>query len=278
MVTSIEERVAQHYAQRDLDKRILDALSASGKDIDRLTPSDLAPVDEFHVGGREATVELAAQLEITPHMHILDVGCGIGGPARYFAETRGCRVTGIDLTADYVRAAEALTRCVGLSHRVSFRHGSALSLPFGPATFDGAYMMYVGMNVADKPRLFAEVRRVLKTGGVFAIYDVMLTGAGEVTFPLPCAASSETSFIAGPGEYLRGLEAAGFEVCGARDRLEFAREFCRREMARLAENGGPPPFPLQILLKNDAARILGNVTSLFERAVLSPTVLVCRAR
>ena len=278
MVTGIEERVAQHYAQSDLAERVLDALRASGKDIDRLATGDLALVDDLHVGGREATREFSAQLEITPDMHLLDVGCGLGGAARYFAETRGCRVTGIDLTADYVRAADVLTRCVGLSHRVSFRHASALSLPFGPATFDGAYMMYVGMNIADKPRLFAEVRRVLKTGGVFAIYDVMLTGAGEVTFPLPCATGPESCFIAGPGEYLRGLEAAGFEVCGARDRLEFAREFCRREMARLAENGGPPPFPLPILLKNDAARILGNVTSLFERAVLSPTVLVCRAR
>ena len=278
MVTSIEERVAQHYAQRDVDRSILDALRALGKDIDRLTPSDLASVDEFHVGGREATIEFAAQLKITPDMHILDIGCGLGGAARYVAETRGCRVTGIDLTADYVRAAEVLTRRVGLSHRVSFRHGSALSLPFGPATFDGAYMMYVGMNVADKPRLFAEARRVLKTGGVFAIYDVMLTGVGEPTFPLPCAAGAETSFIAGPGEYLRGLEAAGFEVCGARDRLEFAREFCRREVARLADNGGPPARAIHILLKNDAPRMLRNVTSLFERAVLSPTELICRAR
>ena len=278
MVTSIEERVAQHYAQSDLAERVLDALRASGKDIDRLATGDLAPVDDLHVGGREATREFSAQLQITPDMHLLDVGCGLGGAARYFAETRGCRVTGIDLTADFVRAAEALTRCVGLSHRVSFRHGSALSLPFGPATFDGAYMMYVGMNIADKPRLFAEVRRVLKTGGVFAIYDVMLTGAGEVTFPLPCAAGPESSFIAGPGEYLRGLEAAGFDVCGALDRLEFARESCRRAMTGLAENGGSPPLALQILLKNDAPRVLRNIVGLFERAVLAPTVLVCRAR
>jgi SAM-dependent methyltransferase len=277
MTVDIEERVARHYARPDLDRIILQALRASGKSIKQLTSSDLAPIDEFHIGGRQATIELAARLEITPDMHILDVGCGLGGAARYLAEAHGCRVTGIDLTVDYVRAAESLTRHVGLSHLVTFRHGSALNLPFSRGTFDGAYMMHVGMNIADKPRLFAEVRRVLRTGGFFAIYDVMLTGVGEVTFPLPCAATAETSFVVGVGEFLRGLEAAGFEVCRARDRLELAREFCRREMARAAADEEPPTFPLDLLLKDDAPRVFANVSSLFERGVLAPTELVCRA-
>src|SRR6266568_8131509 len=98
MASNIEEQVARHYARSDLERTILDALAASGKDLDRLTPSDLSPVDEFHTGGRQATVELAAQLDVTPDMHLLDIGCGIGGPSRYFAHERGCRVTGIDLT------------------------------------------------------------------------------------------------------------------------------------------------------------------------------------
>lgn len=276
-MVNVEERVARHYAQPDLDRTILETLRASGKDIERLTTSDLAPVDELHIGGRQATIDLASQLEITPDMHILDVGCGLGGAARFFAETRGCSVTGIDLTADYIRAAETLTRWVRLSHRVSFRHGSALALPFAPATFDGAYMMHVGMNVADKPRLFAEVRRVLRTGGVFAIYDVMLVGGGQLTFPLPCAATPETSFVVNTEEYRRGLEAAGFEICRVRNRLEFAREFCRREMARLADEGPPPTLGLRVLMKDDAARILANITTLFEKAVLAPTELICRA-
>ena len=277
MTVDIEERVARHYARRDLDRLILEALQASGKNIEQLTSSDLAPVDEFHIGGREATIELVARFEITPDMHILDVGCGLGGAARYLAEAHRCRVTGIDLTADYVRAAEILTRHLGFSHLVAFRHGSALNLPFGRGTFDGAYMMHVGMNIADKPRLFAEVRRVLRTGGWFAIYDVMLTGVGEVTFPLPCATTAETSFVVGVGDYLRGLEAAGFEVCQARDRLELAREVCRRELARAAADDEPPTFPLDLLLKNDAPRIFANVASLFEKGVLAPTELVCRA-
>ena len=121
-------------------------------------------------------------------------------------------MTGIDLTEDYVRTAEALARRVGLAGRVRYRQGSALALPFARGTFDGAYMMHVGMNIEDKPALFAEARRVLKPGGVFAVYDVMRTGEGELRFPLPFAATPETSFVARPAEYRRALAAAGFEI------------------------------------------------------------------
>jgi 2-polyprenyl-3-methyl-5-hydroxy-6-metoxy-1,4-benzoquinol methylase len=155
---TIEDRGAGHYAQPELEKTILGALAAAGKDVDRLTTGDLAPIDEFHTGGREATAEFAAQLGLRPDMHILDIGCGIGGSARFLAERYGCRVTGIDITDDYVRTAEALARRVGLADRVVYRRASALALPFEPGTFDGATMMHVGMNIEDKPALFARSR------------------------------------------------------------------------------------------------------------------------
>jgi ubiquinone/menaquinone biosynthesis C-methylase UbiE len=278
MADNVEERVARHYARSDLEKAILRALVASGKDPERLEPSDLSPVDEFHTGGREATIEFAAQIDITPDMQLLDIGCGIGGPSRYFAEAHGCRVTGVDLTEDYVRTAEALARRVGLGDRVSYRQASALALPFAPATFDGAYMIHAGMNIQDKPALFAEARRVLKTGGVFAIYDVMRAGEGELRFPVHWAASPEMSFVVGAAEYRRALEAAGFEIRKERDRSDFARESFRQVMARAAEAGGPPPLGVHLLMKSDVPQKLANVMSNLDRGLIAPTEVICRAR
>jgi ubiquinone/menaquinone biosynthesis C-methylase UbiE len=278
MSESVEERVARHYARSDLEQTILDALVASGKDPDRLAPVDLAPVDEFHTGGRQATIEFAAQMDLMPGMHLLDIGCGIGGPSRLFADERGCRVTGIDLTADYVRTAEALARRVGLGGRVSYRHASALALPFEPGTFDGAYMMHVGMNIEDKPALFAEARRVLKAGGVFAIYDVMRTGEGELSFPVHWAASPKTSFVQRPAEYRGALEAAGFEIRRKRDRSAFAREFFREAAARAAQGGGPPPLGVHLLMKSDVPEKVANIMRNLERGLIAPVELICRAR
>lgn len=276
--TTTEERVAEHYSQRDLEQKILDALVAAGKDLNRLTTKDLALVDESHTGGRDATIAFARQIRFAPGSHILDIGCGIGGTSRFFAEQCDCHVTGIDLTKDFVRTAEALARRVKLEDRVSYRQASALDLPFEDQSFDGAYMMHVGMNIEDKLALFTEVRRVLKPGAAFGVYDVMLTGKGEPRFPLPCALTPETAFIVSSADYRKALEAAGFQIEGKQDRLDVARAFFRQEMQRVAEGGGPPPLGIHILLKEDAPRIFANVVSLFEERVFAPVELFCLAR
>jgi ubiquinone/menaquinone biosynthesis C-methylase UbiE len=278
MAAEVETQVAQHYARPDVEQAILEALIASGKDPDRLTPADLSAVDEFHTAGRQATVDFAAQVDFAPGMHVLDIGCGIGGPSRFFAAERGCRVTGIDLTEDYVRTAAALARRVGLADRVSYRQASALALPFEAGTFDGAYMMHVGMNVADKPSLFAGVRRVLKGGAAFGIYDVMRTGPGELRFPLHWATTPETSFVVGAAEYRRALTAAGFDIVKERERGDFARAFFRQVAARAAEQGGPPPLGIHILLKRDVPQKLANLMSHLESGTVAPVELICRVR
>jgi len=272
----IETEVARHYARGDLESAILDALAAGGKDPDHLAADDLAPVDEFHTGGRQATVELAAQAGFAPGSHLLDVGCGIGGPSRFFAAKLECRITAIDLTEDYVRTAQALARRVGLASRLHYQQASALTLPFAPATFDGAYMMHVGMNIEDKAGLFEQVRRVLKGGGVFAIYDVMRTGEGALSYPVHWAASARTSFLASVSEYRGMLEAAGFEIARERDRREFARAFFR-QATRAAEDG-PPPLGIHILMQRDVAQKLANVVANLENGLIAPFELICRAR
>ena len=271
-----DPRIVEHYTHGSLEKAILDALLVAGRDPDRLKPADLAPVDEFHIGGRQATIDFAEQLGAARGAHLLDIGCGLGGASRYFAHVLGCRVTGIDLTDEYVRVADALSTRTGLGALVSYRQGSALSLPFEPGTFDGAYMLHVGMNIADKPKLFAEVRRVSKPRALFGIYDVMRERDGELTYPVPWAASPETSFVETAATYRRLLSAAGFEVVKERSRREFAIEFFRQLRARLAQSG-PPPLGLHILMGATSSQKVANMISLLERGLIAPTELIGRA-
>lgn len=167
---SSELKVAGHYTRGKLEDAILQALAKTGSNLDRLNAMDLAAADEFHVGGIEITRELGAQMELGPGLRVLDVGSGIGGPARYFAAEYQCKVTGVDLTEEFVHVARSLTRRTKLDHLAEFVQGSALDLAFQTNTFDRAYMFHVGMNLANKAGVFREVRRVLKPGGLFVIY------------------------------------------------------------------------------------------------------------
>src|SRR5215471_2528939 len=202
---SIETNVASYYTRGRLEDSILHALSKAAKDPANLTHGDLAALDEFHVGGREATQELAAQMELRPGLRLLDVGSGIGGPARYFAAEQGCLVTGIDLTEEFISVARSLTHRTKLDHSVEFRQGSALAMPFENASFDHAYTIHVCMNIADKLGLFREVRRVLKPDGIFAIFDLMRTGEGAIRYAVPWALTEETSFVARVSDYRDAL-------------------------------------------------------------------------
>jgi SAM-dependent methyltransferase len=271
----IEQAVARHYAHGSLEEAILSALAAAGKDVNHLTPKDLAPVDEFHVGGRQATMAFAEQFGVRPGMRLLDIGCGLGGAARYFAHEHGCQVTGIDLSGEYVDVANALAARVGLDERVSCELGSALALPFDPESFDAAYMFHVGMNIENKAKLFAEVRRVLASSGRFGIYDVMRLGAGELSYPVPWASGPESSFVADPASYRRLLVAAGFEVVKERDRRDFALEVFAQMRARGAA-AGPAPLGLHIVMGASAALKVRNMIGDISSGLIAPTEMICR--
>ena len=272
---NIEKDVASYYTRGRLEESILQALSSSGKDLANLTHGDLAALDEFHVGGREATQEFAAQMELHPGMHLLDVGSGIGGPARYFAAEQGCKVTGVDLTEEFVLVSRSLTRQTRLEHAAEFLHGSALALPFGPANFDRAYTIHAGMNIADKLGLFREVRRVLKPEGLFAIFDLMRTAEGPIRYPVPWALTEETSFVANVKDYRDALTAAGFQIVRERHRGAFALDFMQRMMARVAQ-GGPPALGLHLLMGEPGRVMLSNVQAMIQEGILAPVELVAR--
>ncbi len=273
---TVESIVIEHYRHGTLEQDMLKALAAAGKDLDRLTPDDLAPIDEFHIGGRRATADFATAFAPAAGMHLLDIGSGLGGPARYFAQAYSCRVTGLDLSEEYVAVAGALAQRVGLAGQVSYRQGSALELPFPNATFDGAYMLHVGMNIADKARLFGEVHRVLKPGGAFGLYDVMRIDEGLFSYPVPWSSGAETNFIETPATYRALLSAAGFDVVYERDRHQFAIDVYRKRMAEAARSSGPSPLSVPIHMGANAPQKVANMNALLERGTIAPVEMICR--
>lgn len=204
--------IERHYTQGGLLARVLGALTAAGLDVDRLRPEDLYAIDQLHGGGLAATKEHARRAKLSAAMHVLDVGCGVGGSARYLAATVGCRVTGVDLTAEFIEVARDLTRRCGLPPRVAFERADATALPFGDATFDHAWSHNVTMNIRDKAAFAREIARVLKPGSRFTCAEYARGPKGALTFPLSWARDASQSFLVTPEEMRAALEAGGLRV------------------------------------------------------------------
>jgi ubiquinone/menaquinone biosynthesis C-methylase UbiE len=270
--TDYAPAVSAHYSPRALGDAILDALRAAGKNVDALTPDDLAPYDQLHAGRQEATIRLGRLAELEPGQQVLDVGSGLGGPARTIAAEFGCRVTGLDLTEAFCRVAEMLTARTGQSGQVTFRHGNALELPFEENSFDVVWMHNSGMNIPDKERLYAAVHRVLRPGGRLALTEVMAGATEPLHFPVPWASEPAISFVR-PAEAMRALIAE-------REFRELAwidvtpRLIAWQEQQRAAAAAGAPPFSLggaalalaqQGLARNFAEGRAVGIEAVFER-------------
>ena len=232
--------VNQHWGRNDLGQAILNALSAQGKDLDALTIDDLAPMDQFHRGGKDTTMLLARLAGATPGLHVLDAGGGLGGPARTLAVEFGCRVTAIDLTESYVRAAEQLTARLGLDNRVTHQFGNALDLNFDDGAFDVVWTQNSGMNIADKARLYREFHRVLRPRGVLALQEPLAGPVQPPIFPLMWADDASNSFLLAADKMRGVIEDAGFGT--------------KSWEVIKADQPSPPPnaASIQYLVKGDA--------------------------
>lgn len=227
-----DDALIRHYdGGQDLIARARDLLRAAGKDLDRLTIDDLVGLDEFHVRGREATLSLATRLALKGGERVLDVGSGIGGPARRLATLAAVDVVGIDLTPAFVDLANAFSRMTGLAARVRFETADALALPFPAASFDVVWTQHVQMNIADKARLCAEMFRVLRPGGRLALYDILQGPGGDVVYPTPWASDPAMSHLVTPASYRATLERAGFVVEAWDDVTEAAAAWAARRYA-----------------------------------------------
>lgn len=273
-MTGVSE-VAEHYSSSSLLDRIETALARAGakRPLDLET---LALFDEFHIGGRQATDHLLKHLDISAGNRVLDLGCGLGGPARYVAKVSTARVTGLDLTEDFVAAGNALTGQALMVDLVDLQQGSILEMPFDDDQFDVAYMIHVGMNIADKAALACEAARVLKPGGLFGIYDVMAVDEPELTFPVPWASGPDQSALSTPQVYRDALAGAGFKLLLETDRTEFAKEFFARLSDRQSKAGGPPILGLHLVMGPDAPIKIRNMVKLIHGHQIAPIEMIAR--
>ncbi|HUU71280.1 MAG TPA: methyltransferase domain-containing protein [Burkholderiales bacterium] len=254
-----ERTLNTHYGRQGLGDRILSVLNELGKNLDAITNDDLSPVAEFHIGGQAATLELAQLGGMGSGMRVLDVGSGLGGPARTLAQHYGAKITGLDLTEEFCNVATMLTELCGMHDDVSFMHGNALDMPFDDGAFDLVWMQQAGMNIEDKLRLYQEANRVLAAGGRLVFQEVLGGSVTPLHLPVPWAREADLSFLLPPDAIRDLLAKAGFREMIWRDvTAQYLNDY-RKAAARTASPSGPPPLGVQLILGPEAGEMRKNV-------------------
>jgi len=255
---NIDALVERHYSFGGILEKIEAGLNLAGKDVNSLKVDDLAPIDEFHTRGRKSTLEVAALAKLKPSDLVLDVGCGLGGTARYLAEQYNCNVVGIDLTEEYISVGKKLTELVGLSDRVELRHGSALEIPYKDERFDIVWTEHVQMNIADKHRFYSEIARVLKPGGRLLFHDIFRGLGDPPIYPTPWAENESISALTTGREARSIIEQVGLKIDQWLVKVQESIEFFQRILARI-EADGPPPIGTHLLMGDNAKDKLQNI-------------------
>ena len=258
------QAVEAHYSRGGILSSILGALRDMGSEITTLAPRDLSPVDEFHVGGREATIELANRASLKPGIRVLDVGCGLGGSVRYLASERQCRAAGIDLTGEYVDVANALARLLGLHEVTAFRQSSALDMPFHDGAFDVVWTEAVQMNIADKRAFYSEMARLLSPGGRLAFHDIFQGEGGDLYYPVPWAEERSISFLAMPETVRDILKDLQFNVLHWEDKSRQSMDWLAAAVER-SKSAEPARLGLHLLMGSTArVKLENNIRNLAE--------------
>ena len=248
---NVDETIEKFYGLGELWEKVETGLKLAGKDINSLAVDDLVPIDEFHTRGRKATREVAELSNLKASDLILDVGCGLGGTARYLAEQYRCKVMGLDLTQEYISVGTKLTELVNLGDRVELRQGSALDLPYENARFDIVWTQHVQMNIADKNQFYSEIVRVLKPGGRFLFHDVFRSSAESPFYPTPWAEDESMSTLITETEARAIFEEVGLEIEQWIEKVQESVKFFERVSAGI-EAKGYPPLGIHLLLGDNA--------------------------
>jgi ubiquinone/menaquinone biosynthesis C-methylase UbiE len=259
-----DKAIDKHYGISGIMDSIIRGLESSGKDLHALNLDDLAPIDEFHTRGKESTIEIANLAQIQSHHKVLDVGCGLGGSARYIADEHGCSVTGIDLTDEYIDVANKLTEFVHLTDKVSFKQGSALELPFPSESFDIAWTEHTQMNIADKGQFYGELGRVLKPNGRLVFHDIFFGTASTPHYPTPWAEYDSLSSLCTQENAKGAIKKSSLVIDEWKDKSEQSLDFFKDTLKRI-EMSGPVPLGIHLLMgKTAKTKLVNQVRNLEE--------------
>ncbi|MBO0322078.1 methyltransferase domain-containing protein [Muricauda sp. CAU 1633] len=262
----LDQKIEAHYHKEGLFEEILTRLENQNIDLKRLQRTDIAGVDEFHVRGAAVSKELAKTIDIEGKK-VLDMGSGLGGPCRMLADEFNCTATGIDLSPEFVRTANALSKLVGLEDKTFFIQGSAAQLPFEDNSFDVIWTQHVQMNIPDKQKFYGEAHRVLKSGGHFLYYDIFRKKDGDILYPMPWASEEALSFLIKNDEMAQIVENLGFKPLSKTSQTETGIEFFTSLLAKVKQYG-PPKLGLNVLMGESTVSKLTNLLAHLEKGLL----------